>query len=109
MLTTWTECTTEILVRIPFDDAMGYPGFKQRNDNEKNRGLSDYNSDFFRHYTVDKQLVNEAGEEVVMQALAEALQKNLSDHDFASERGEGSHFIHLGNSGYGIGWVRVSL
>jgi hypothetical protein len=68
---------TDNIVGIPCDDAVGYPGFKEQNEGQDRRTLSDCNGNFFRHYTLGKNKVKNGGMEVTMQALAEVLQKNL--------------------------------
>jgi hypothetical protein len=69
--------TVDTIVGIPCDDAVGYPGFKEQNEGQGRRTLSDCNGNFFRHYTLGKNKVKNAGMEVTMQAIAEVLQMNL--------------------------------
>lgn len=65
------------IVGIPCDDAMGYPDFKKENEAKGNRGISDCNGNFVRHYTLGKDQVHRGGSASIAQVVAEVLQKSL--------------------------------
>lgn len=68
--------TPETIVSIPCDDAVGWPGFKERFE-PNNPGISDCKGNFIRHHTFGKELVKQGTSNSVMQMIGQALQQNL--------------------------------
>jgi hypothetical protein len=69
--------TANTIVSIPCNDAMGWPGFKDLAESRGNHGIDDCKGNFIRHYTIGKEFVKEASNDVVTQAMVEVMQKNL--------------------------------
>lgn len=65
--------SSEAIVGISCDDAVGWPGFKK----DVNRGdaITECNGNFLRHHTLTKSKTKESSASVVMQALSQVLQK----------------------------------
>lgn len=69
--------TSDSIIGIPCDDAMGFPGFKEQQEANGNKGISDCKGNFIRHYTSGKHTLKEEGTAIAMQAFMEIIQKNI--------------------------------
>ncbi|GAB1312579.1 Nucleotide-diphospho-sugar transferase domain-containing protein [Madurella fahalii] len=108
MMQAWTECTSETrypgcaqwkdrwsheqrafseyirydfnpdgnnIVEIPCNDANGYPGLFGKAD-----VVDDCKGEFVRHYTLDKEMAKSSTGDVLMQSMAELLQRNYAEN-----------------------------
>ncbi|KAF2877669.1 hypothetical protein BDV95DRAFT_481826 [Massariosphaeria phaeospora] len=66
--------TGKNIVAIPCDEAMGWPGMLEDNEN---RITSNCSGQFIRHHTLKKNMAKTSGAETVMEALAQIVQKSL--------------------------------
>ncbi|KAI8938418.1 hypothetical protein NX059_004311 [Plenodomus lindquistii] len=80
--------SSDSIVGIPCDDAMGWPNFKQHMAQKDGNDVSDCNGNFIRHYTLGKNKVKEEGSNIVMQSLMEIIQKNVIKHQAATYKKE---------------------
>lgn len=74
--------SSESIVPIACDDAMGWPGFRTDvrsgvGGGDGDSDISDCNGRFVRHYTLGKEKVKSGSMESVMQVVAEVLQRGL--------------------------------
>ncbi|KAF2850495.1 hypothetical protein T440DRAFT_396620, partial [Plenodomus tracheiphilus IPT5] len=80
--------SADSIIGIPCDDAMGWPGFKDRMEMQGNIGISDCSGHLVRHYTLGKDELKDEGTKIIMQSLMEILQKNIIKHQAATYKTE---------------------
>lgn len=69
--------SSEAIVGISYDDAVGWPGFKE--DVHRAYPILDCNENFLRHHTLEKSKTKESRAGSVMQALSQILQMTAAE------------------------------